>query len=214
MAYTPDFALLLTPGAAFDAGQGRTAVIEPVALDQAVLPTGRIVGCDPLVNPGADPYLVTVIPGTYPLVAWLAVISENGAEYDRRVAALELRLSDDPVAAWEMAVDSADANVAELDSDGYYGYPVDAGCGALADEAALRPLAEWDYDRTEDVLINEMDWEGPVPGLAAAVTDPATGANVVLVGSGWGDGSYPTFIGRDADGVVVRFVTDFLVPPE
>jgi hypothetical protein len=44
-------------------------------------------------------------------------------------------------------------------------------------------------------------------------TDPATGANVVLVAAGWGDGSYPTFIGRDADGAVVRFVTDFLVTP-
>jgi hypothetical protein len=213
MPYTPDFAQLLTPGAAFDAGRGRTAAIEPVALDPAVLPTGRIVGCDPLVNPGADPYLVTVPPGTYPLIAWVAVISENGKEYDRRVAALELRLGDAPVAAWEMAVDDADADVEVLDADGFYGYPVDAGCGTLADEAALRPLGEWDYDRTEDVLINEMDWEGVVPGLAAAVTDPGTGANVVLVGSGWGDGSYPTFIGRDASGAVVRYVTDFLVPP-
>jgi hypothetical protein len=213
MVYTPDFAQLLTPGATFDAGWERQAVIEPIELDKAVLPTGRIVGCDPLVNPGSSPYLVTVAPGTYPLIAWVAVIGKDGTENDRRVAALELRIGDAPVTAWEMAVSSPDSNVEELGDDGYFGYPVDAGCGTLADEAALRPLDEWDYDQTEDVFINEMDWEGPVPGRAAAVTDPVTGANVVLVGSGWGDGSYPTFIGRDADGAVVRLVTDFLVPP-
>ncbi|MCC3763329.1 DUF4241 domain-containing protein [Glycomyces sp. TRM65418] len=213
MAYTPDFKQLLQAGATFTTGWGGEGVIEPVELDKTVLPTGRVVGCDPLVDPESLPYLVTVEPGAYPLIAWVAVLSKDGKETDRRVAALELRIGDAPAVAWEMAVANPDLNVEELDSDGYFGYPVDAGCGTLADEAALRPLGEWDYDRTEEVLIDEADWEGPVPGLASAVTDPTTGANVVLVGSGWGDGSYPTFIGRDADGAVVRFVTDFLVPP-
>ncbi len=31
--------------------------------------------------------------------------------------------------------------------------------------------------------------------------------------SGWGDGSYPTWIGRDAGGEVTRFVADMLLFP-
>ncbi|PRY56814.1 DUF4241 domain-containing protein [Glycomyces artemisiae] len=216
MAYAPDFAVLLTPGAVFDAGwnDGTTGGIVPMEIGSAVLPTGRIVGCDPLVFPENAPYLVAVEPGSYPLIAWVAVFSREGKETDRRNAALELRVSGAPTVVWEMALTSADADVAGLSEDGFFGYGVDAGCGALADEAAVRPLKDWDFERTEDELIGEMDWEGPVTGLAAAVTDPATGANVVLVGSGFGDGAYPTFIGRDADGAVTRFVTDFLVLPD
>ncbi len=215
MAYTPDFSVLLTPGASFVPGwDGGSAVIGPIELEKAVLPTGRVVGCDPLVFPESPAYTVAVEPGSYPLIAWVAVFSAEGVERDRRNAALELRVSDAATVSWEMALTDADSDVEGLGPDGFFGYGVDAGCGTLADEAGLRPLKEWDFDRTEDVLIGEMDWEGPVNGLAAAVTDPATGANVVLVGSGYGDGAYPTFIGRDAEGNVTRFVTDFLLMPE
>jgi hypothetical protein len=55
--------------------------------------------------------------------------------------------------------------------------------------------------------------EAPVPAAISAVTDEATGANVATVGSGWGDGRYPTFIGYNAGGEVTCFVTDFIVAP-
>jgi hypothetical protein len=215
MAYTPDFASLLRRGHRFGSGQDETTgTIEPVELGQAVLPTGDVVGCDPLVNPGADPYTVAVAPGSYPVIAWVAVFTdEHDVERDRRVAALEMRIADAPATAWEMAVTGTDSPVAELDADGFHGYPVDTGCGTLADRAALRPLGEWDEARIDEVFVDQMDWDGPAPGRAEFVTDAATGANVLTVGSGWGDGSYPTFIGRDAGGAVVAFVTDFLLAP-
>jgi len=34
---------------------------------------------------------------------------------------------------------------------------------------------------------------------------------VIVVSSGWGDGLYPTLIGRAVDGQVTAFVTDFMV---
>jgi hypothetical protein len=40
-----------------------------------------------------------------------------------------------------------------------------------------------------------------------------TGANVFVVGSGWGDGAYATYVGRTDDGRVTSFVTDFRVVP-
>ncbi|WP_240670047.1 DUF4241 domain-containing protein [Actinoplanes solisilvae] len=67
----PDLDLLLSdPG------------LERHELGTVHLPTGQVVGCDPLM-PSTEPFLDAVEPGRYPLRAWLAVPQ-------RRVAALQL----------------------------------------------------------------------------------------------------------------------------
>lgn len=43
------------------------------------------------------------------------------------------------------------------------------------------------------------------------VVDPDSGTNLIAFASGWGDGAYPTWIGRTADGEVACFVADMLV---
>ncbi|MET8906437.1 DUF4241 domain-containing protein [Micromonospora sp. NPDC004551] len=213
MPYTPDFDRLLTPGARFLDGEAEH-VLEVHPAGEVVLPTGHVVGCDPLVGPESDPFTVAVEPGRYPARAWVSSIRRDGAESDRRVAALELVIREEPVARWELAlVDAQD--IGELDEDGFFGYGVDAGTGTLADRAALAPLEDWDYDQVEEVFLAEDDDQarGPVPGLVDAVVDEATGANVLTVWSGWGDGCYGTWVGRTADDRVASFVTDFMVVP-
>ncbi|THV26456.1 DUF4241 domain-containing protein [Glycomyces paridis] len=212
MAYAPDLSRLLQPGFSYPDKHGATVTITPLPIGPSVCPTGRIVGCDPLVNRDADPFLVAVEPGTYQLTAWVAVFVLDGAEVQRRNAALELRISEEATAAWEMATTRVESDVDGLGDDGFFGYSVDAGCGTLADHGALRPLVEDEYgELVDELLLDEMDWEAPIKGIANAVTDEATGANVAVVGSGWGDGAYPTFIGRDEAGAVTCYVTDFLV---
>jgi hypothetical protein len=211
MAYLPDLERLLTPGYRY--GEGRTAlVLNRHRLDDVVLPSGRVVACDPLsCADGARPFTVSVPPGTYPLWAWVALIT-GPSGFRRRVAALQLVVAGVPAQHWEPAVlDGQD--VAQLDADGYFGYPVDAGCGTLADIIAVRTVSAWDYERIEDVFIPTLVPEDPVPGAIGAVVDRATGANVVLVNSGRGEGIYPTFTGYADDGTLAAFVTDFLVVP-
>ena len=172
-----------------------------------------MVGCDPLVCPEAEPFTVTVPPGRHPARAWVAVVLREDAEVDRRVAALELVVSTKPTIRWEPAV-AGDQDVATLGADDYFGYGVDAGVGTLADPTALAVLEGWDEDRVEEVFIPTELPSSPVPGLISAVLDEASGANVVTVTTGWGDGCYGTWIGRAADGRVTSFVTDFMVVPE
>ncbi|MEU5961196.1 DUF4241 domain-containing protein [Micromonospora parva] len=212
MPYTPDLDRLLTPGARFtDEHGGYLIEVHPVG--DIVLPTGRVVGCDPLVCPEAEPFTVTVPPGRYPARAWVAVVLRADAEVDRRVAALELVVSAEPAVRWEPAV-AGDQDVATLGADDYFGYGVDAGVGTFADPSALAVLEGWDSDRVEEVFIPAELPSSPVPGLISAVLDEVSGANVVTVASGWGDGCYGTWIGRAADGRVTSFVTDFMVVPE
>ena len=212
MSYFPDLDLLLNAGARY-ADEHAVYVIEQHPLDDVVLPTGQVVGCDPLVNADAAlPFTVVVPAGRYPLRAWVAVLYQHGTEWQRRVAALQLAVRDDPVVRWEPAL-VAGQDVSALGEDPYFGYPVDAGTGTLADLVAIRALATWSYQRTEDVYIPAQFPETPVPGAIGAVTDEPSGANVVTVGSGWGDGVYPTFAGYAASGDVATFVTDFMVLP-
>jgi hypothetical protein len=212
MPYTPDLDRLLTPGARFTDEHG-AYVVEAHPLGDVVLPTGRVVGCDPLVVSEAEPYTVAVAPGRYPARAWVAVVLREDAEVDRRVAALELVICAEPTTRWEQAV-VGDQDVAALGDDDYFGYGVDAGAGTLADPTALAAMENWDEERIEDVFIPAELPSSPVPGLIAAVLDEATGANIVTVCTGWGDGCYGTWIGRTADGRVTSFVTDFMVVPE
>ena len=162
MPYTPDLDRLLTPGARFtDQHGGYLIEVHPVG--DVVLPTGQVVGCDPLVCPEAEPFTVTVPPGRYAARAWVAVVLREDAEVDRRVAALELVVSDEPTIRWEPAV-AGDQDVATLGADDYFGYGVDAGAGTLADPTALAVLEGWDYDRVEEVFIPDRAALVPGPG--------------------------------------------------
>jgi hypothetical protein len=175
------------------------------------LPTGEVVACDPLV-PHTTAFVDTVEPGRYPLRAWVAVLHRDGAEWQRGIAALQLVIGEEPARSWTMAL-LPGQDMASLGEDGYFGYGVDAGTGTLADRVAIEALSAWDYDRIDATFIPAQVPNDPVEAVIAAVVDEITGANVYVVGSGWGDGVYATYVGRDADGGISSFVTDFGVVP-
>ncbi|MEU5875922.1 DUF4241 domain-containing protein [Spirillospora sp. NPDC047279] len=179
------------------------------------MPTGRMVASDMYPSRDDGPVAVTIPPGTYPMYAWVAVIRRRGEEIDRRNAALELRIGDAPTTAWEMAF-TEDVPMTDLKGkNDYCGFPVDAGAAAIADVASCEAVLQWDFSRFESVYMpRPLPPRNPVPGYVTAVVDPATGATYSVVSSGWGDGVYPAFIGRDAGGGVTRFVIDFMVLPK
>jgi hypothetical protein len=211
MPYVPDLGALLTAGRSVER-DGVTVVVEPVDLGPVVLPTGEIVACDPLV-PHTTAFVDRVAPGRYPLRAWIAAMHKDGVQPQRRIAALQLVVSDEPAVSWTMAA-LPGQDVASLDADGYFGYGVDAGTGTLADRVAIEALNEWDYDRVEAAFIAAQIPDDPIEAVASAVVDEPTAANVYVVGSGWGDGVYATYVGWTAGGAVSSFVTDFQVLPD
>ncbi|BCY11698.1 DUF4241 domain-containing protein [Actinoplanes sp. L3-i22] len=211
MSYSPDFTALLTSGGRV-VRDGVEYVIEDRVVGIVTAPSGQIVGCDPLTDAHeAPPFTATVPPGRYELHAWVATIHQGFSEPDVRTVALQLVAGEQPAVRWEPALTDG-RSPAGLGADGFFGYPVDAGVGTLADVVAVRALADWDFDRLDDVYIPAQ--VPPAPAPIDAITDEATEANVIVVSSGWGDGVYPTFVGRAADGQVTVFVTDFMVIPE
>jgi hypothetical protein len=176
-----------------------------------VLPTGKVVGCDPLV-PHARPFVDAVAPGRYQMRAWVAILHKDGSEWQRRIAALQMVVADEPPASWSMAL-LPDQDVASLDDEDFLGYGVDAGTATLADQVAIEALNYWDYEQVDAVFIPAQIPDDPIEAVITAVVEEQTAANLYVVGSGWGDGVYATYVGRTKDGRIASFVTDFRVVP-
>ncbi|MDY7088870.1 MAG: DUF4241 domain-containing protein [Actinomycetota bacterium] len=210
MPYVPNLGRLLTAGCRLE-DDGTVYDVEPYDLGPVVLPTGRVVGCDPLLAQ-AVPFVDAVTPGCYQLLAWVAILSKDDAESQRRIAALQLVVLDEPVADWTMALYPGQDG-ASLGDDEYFGYGVDTGTGTLADQVAIDALSQWDYEQVEDAFIPAQIPVDPIEAIITKVVDERTAANVHVVGSGWGDGVYATYVGRTKDGRITGFVTDFRVIP-
>jgi hypothetical protein len=163
--------------------------------------TGRLKAADPTWLDGVEPFAVEVSPGRYPVA--LSVIRWTDDPENLRVAAARLEISDEPVASWEPALES-DQDPRALGEGQFFGMGVDAGLASFVDAAkadVFREMIEQDLD-----LLTEIE-----AGEALVIDDPSSKANLISFPSGWGDGAYPTWIGRTADGDIACFVIDMLL---
>ena len=210
----PDVARLFTLGAAHPSWRGQVGTVTALPSAVVSLPTGQVAACDPFVELGDDvlPFAVLVEPGKYRVV--LSVIettdpATTALRPDSRVAAAMLQISEEPAVGWELAL--CDGQDEELGDTEFFGYGVDAGTGCFVDASATIPLGDLVGDDGGEIA--EALYAGPGL-LPVAITDPDSGNDVVVFPSGFGDGTYPTWIGRTASGEVTSFVTEFFVVPQ
>lgn len=199
------FEQLFRSGAAVRAG-GEDAVIEVADVAKLDLPTGRLIAGDPTYEDDLDtPFLVTVPPGSYPVS--LSRVRFTATPGTIRVAAARVLVRPEPVTRWALAF-SPGEDPAKLGPNEYYGFGVDSGLAALLDASATPSLCRL-VAGGDGPLIPALDQDDDSAGVS--LRDPATGPNVIAFGAGWGDGSYPTWIGYTASGAVAQFVVDFSV---
>jgi hypothetical protein len=188
-----------------------------------VVPTGRIVACDPFYCPDTLPFTVEVAAGAYPVVLCLAQFPRTG---DERIAAAMLRVQSTPAVRWEWAIcqarddegDTARAAAAEeAECEPGSTYCVDSGFGSFMDEAAIDALFdraqddEWDGEDAADYLQQRLDAQRLSGGAEwfNVPLDETSGVNMLIFTSGWGDGGHPSYWGFDAHGRPSCLLTDF-----
>lgn len=204
----PDFERLFASGSRHPLSGG-DATIRLRQESSLWFPSGRVVAGEPFSFDADDSgFVQRVPPGRYPLVLVLAASGARGylRAYET-IAAARLMIRDEPVVSWEMAV-SEGQDVAELGDDEFFGYPVDGGTGGFVDAANITPLCGDDdyHDRLMTVLeLGETDF------VAGTLSDDEDRPFLAVFSSGGGDGYYPTWVGRTADGEVACFLTDFFI---
>jgi hypothetical protein len=106
-------------------------------------------------------------------------------------------------------------DASDLDDDGFFGYPVDGGTAYFTDAQTLRTLDDLEIPDSdgEDWMIVLSEDIGDSPESLAVLTDPNQHEAPVVVGfsTGSGDGHYPTWVGRNAQGDITCFATDFML---
>jgi hypothetical protein len=226
-----DFSRAFRPGESFECPHRGRISVRQVQVARLVLPSGRIIACDPLFMQSRSdfqPYTRSVAPGRYSVFLSLATITCPKST-EERVACAMVRFKRTRARTWEMAL-LPGQDPAELRPGRFFGYSVDAGCGCFLDATAfeaLEPERElWsrrvdqaDFSRQgaleqlKTPFFRRLDtaWREGGSGWrwTDAVVDRDSGANLVAFTSGYGDGGYPSFWGRDQADDVSCLVTDF-----
>jgi hypothetical protein len=195
-----DFRLAFTDGQAFRAEHPTRVRIHRAG--DLILPSGRIVACDPLVMPGTRAFAREVVPGRYPVLLSVAQL-----EGDQRVAAAAVEFAVSGATAaerWDLAL-LPGQDPTTLGPRQFFGYGVDAGTGCFMDAQVAATL-----DAGEPCGLDAALQASYVPTFSWANVALGDGS-VVAFSSGWGDGSYASYWGFDGAGRVVALATDFAV---
>lgn len=183
-----------TPGTRFALpGGGGEVVVETHAAGTLRMPTGSLTVADPYDVAETTPFVVTVEPGEYPVDVSLARFVSEPEHV--RPAAVRLTVRPGPVASWEMALVPGQDPLF-LSEGRLYGFGVESGLACLVDADVGAVLAQEVVGRD---------------GEFAEVTAPDTAGNMIVCHAGWGDGYYPTWLGRTTAGEPAAFVIDFRV---
>ncbi len=160
------------------------------------IPDGRVHACDPLVPMDTTPLAQRLAPGQYEVVLFVVNGRDHGVadvRTERNAAAALVCSSERPV-RWELAAREGGPPDAAA-------YGVDSGTGGFMGSRAIEQLVDG-----EELGLAIMS---ALKGTSGAIVSMADGVSVAAFGSGIGDGTYDTWLGRDARGELAMILTDF-----
>jgi hypothetical protein len=195
---------------AYVGGNGRRLEIAPESAGEVALSTGSLVVRDPydLVqgSPESERFDVEILPGRYPVSLLIADFGGNSRTPTwRGVAAAEIVLERASTVSWELAARPGWEVPDPTGQHTIVGFGVDSGSACILDASSLSFLNQLqqdalDLDRTVSEIAPSQGW--------ATIENLATGANIVVLTCGMGDGLYPTWLGRSEHGSVTSLVID------
>jgi hypothetical protein len=157
-----------------------------------ILPTGRLVACDPFVMPDSLPFNFAVPTGSFPVVLSIADFGR-----DQRVAFAGIRFQEALPGQWKMMT-AGSKDPATLEPGHHFGYPVDSGTGCFMDHTAAQALSQKMNADPEYFKFMMAEMEKTYRHTWAWLNLAMGDANVIAFHSGDGDGIYATYAGLNA----------------
>lgn len=187
---------------------------------QINLPTGEVVCTDPMYRELGLPQSRAIEKGHYPVYLYIGLEED----FAGRVAYAELVVKDETPVYWEMSLipEKLLADSFERKMNGLY--PVENGLSCFTDFETFKVYEQEikdfykkhkDGNYYNDILEKHFKKNKDTPKSSRGEDwinykpTKATG-NIIMFGSGYGDGLYPRYVGYDKTGNVVKFVTDFI----
>jgi hypothetical protein len=175
-----------------------------VSIGKLSIESGKLIACDPIVMHDVKPFLQNFPIGEFPVQLSIAKIDN-----DERVAFARISFSDNPVTKWEFALHEGQKKI-PIDSETFYGYGVDSGIGLFIDKDAkdaFDDLSNNDQNIWVDVFSKEMakNYRNTWQYILYKFDDHS----LASFSTGYGDGTYATYVGYDEKGNVCRLLTDF-----
>ncbi|WP_293938203.1 DUF4241 domain-containing protein [Sphingobacterium sp. UBA5996] len=175
---------------------GTEITFDKIAVGNLKVSSGQIIATDPVTLGDAIAFSENFSLGEFPVELAMANINANK---DRRVAFSRVKFSDEPIRKWEFALLPKQTPI-PLKSKEIYGYGVDAGLGLFVDQAAKNSL---------DTLLDE-NWNNMFSEKFEHYLNYSfQNQNAAFFSTGFGDGFYATYIGRDSSGKICQLLTDF-----
>lgn len=184
------------------------------------LPSGQIVCTDPIYRKLGLPQSWTVTPGDYPVYLYIGLDDDFGG----RVAYAELNFKDEVPVSWELSLISETLLADDFEKKMNGMFPVENGLASFSDYATWKlynqEIADFYATNKEgnyyiDVLEKHFKANSNTPTSSRGedwinYTLTNSNANIIMFGSGWGDGLYPRYVGFDKNRQVVKLIVDFI----
>lgn len=184
------------------------------------LPSGQVVCADPMYRELGLPQSWTVTPGDYPVYLYIGLDDDFGG----RVAYAELNFMDEVPVKWELSLISESLLADDFEKMMNGMFPVENGLGSFSDyttwklynqEIADFNTANNDGNYYNDILENHFKANANIPASSRGedwinYTPTNSNSNIIMFGSGRGDGIYPRYVGFDKNGQVVKLIVDFI----
>ncbi len=156
-----------------------------------VLPSGRVVACDPQFDLVQKPFSVRVEPGEYPAFLSLTDLPE--------IALLMVQFADGEPARWVRAKPPF--------------FPVDSGSACIMDAKLARMLMRASergrFDRHWKRVTDEMEENDGLWGNVCLHDDSR--ANMIALRTMGGDGTFCSYLGYSGNNELMCLVTDFFL---
>lgn len=189
-------------------------LIETFEAGKIILPTGRLIACDPLITNDMKEFKIHFPQGEFPVL----VHKERDSNC---IAYVEIVFGEEEIVEWKLAT-TEDQNIEELKGEEIFGYPVESGMGCLMDfetQDCLNHLEKRLFHRkgAEFMGIYEeffhdhfFSENGAIDQFTFLKPDEEKPGNLFAFETGYGEGFYASYIGFGIDNQPIKLLTEFI----